>query len=200
MNEEKSFLDDFQERVSIFSKSLQAGVPFKQSVAETLAGPEFDYEKESKKIDEIVSSNPCVLFSWTVSPSCKKAKALLSEIGCSYKSIELNEPWSEGNLVRAALGRKTGKSSVPSIWINGKYIGGCDDGPTDESPGLVKLAFRGTLRPMLIAAGVLKPVAGIDHPIVATIDSNTVGSSDVGSTPVVSTSNVEDGKNGANGL
>ena len=184
MNEGKSFLDDVQDRVSIFSKSIQSGASFKQSVAETLAGPEFDFEKENKKIDEIVASNPCVIFSWTVSPSCKKAKSLLSEIGCSYKAVELNEPWSEGNPVRAALGRRTGKSSVPSIWINGKYIGGCDDGPNEDAPGLVKLAFRGTLRPMLISAGVLKPLIGIDNVIA---DSSNATSTSVANSTATNT-------------
>ena len=53
------------------------------------------------------------------------------------------------------MGRLTGKSSVPSVWIGGEYVGGCDDGPNDEAPGLVKLAFVGKLKPMLEAAGAL---------------------------------------------
>ena len=60
---------------------------------------------------------------------------------------------AQGNPRRAALGRLTGKSSVPSIWIGGEYIGGCDDGPTEEAPGLVKLALKGALRPALDSAG-----------------------------------------------
>ena len=69
--------------------------------------------------------------------------------------MRLDDPWDKGNVMRAALGRLTGKSSVPSIWVGGEYIGGCDDGPSDEAPGLVPMAFRGTLREKLEAAGAL---------------------------------------------
>ena len=89
------------------------------------------------------------------SPACKKALKLIAETGAQPKIVRLDDPWSEGNPKRAALGRLTGKSSVPSIWVGGEYIGGCDDGPTDVAPGLVPMAFRGTLREKLDAAGAL---------------------------------------------
>lgn len=79
--------------------------------------------------------------------------------GAKPKVIRLDQPWSEGNKKRAALGRLTGKSSVPSVWIAGKYVGGCDDGPSDVAPGLVKLAFSGRLSKMLEVAGALKKQA-----------------------------------------
>ena len=30
---------------------------------------------------------------------------------------------------RNILNQKTGSSSVPNIWVKGKYVGGCNDGP-----------------------------------------------------------------------
>ena len=30
---------------------------------------------------------------------------------------------------RNTLKSKTGQSSVPNIWIKGKFVGGCNDGP-----------------------------------------------------------------------
>lgn len=56
-----------------------------------------------------------------------------------------DQPWSDGNPIRSALGRKVGRTSVPAIFVNGVYIGGCEDGPSDEAPGLVPLAFQGTI-------------------------------------------------------
>lgn len=41
------------------------------------------------------------------------------------------------------------------IFIGGVYVGGCDDGPTPTAPGLVPLAFDGTLRPLLEDVGAL---------------------------------------------
>ena len=89
----------------------------------------------------------------------KKALKLIAETGATPKIVRLDDPWSEGNVKRAALGRLTGKSSVPSIWIGGEYIGGCDDGPSDSSPGLVPMAFRGTLQSKLEAAGAFEKQA-----------------------------------------
>jgi len=93
------------------------------------------------------------MFTWESSPACKKAIEYCEVIGVTPKLVRLDDPWSEGNPQRAALGRLTGKSSVPSIWVGGTYIGGCDDGPSDAAPGLVKLALKGELRPALESAG-----------------------------------------------
>ena len=50
--------------------------------------------------------------------------------GVAYKSIELDElEGNQGNEIRAELGKKTKRTSVPSIFVRGKYIGGCNDGP-----------------------------------------------------------------------
>lgn len=56
-----------------------------------------------------------------------------------------DQPWSDGNPIRSALGRRIGRTSVPAIFINGVYIGGCDDGPSADAPGLIPLAFQGDL-------------------------------------------------------
>eukprot|EP01041_Mallomonas_annulata_P003158 gene3158-6230_t len=160
--EDKPVLDSIGDSFQIFYKGLTAGDSFKQSVADALAGPDMDLEAAKNEINEYIKSAPCVIFSWTMSPASKKAKKLLTDIGCTYTAIELDKPFSKGNPLRAALGRMVGRTSVPAIWIGGKYIGGCDDGPDVNSPGLIPLAFSGKLRPMLIEAKVMSPVTGID--------------------------------------
>ena len=141
-----------QKAFSIFQASKAEGMDFKQSVADALAG-EYDRSAVTAEVHAAASSAPLVLFTWESSPACKKALKLLEETGATPKIVRLDDPWSEGNVKRAALGRLTGKSSVPSIWVGGEYIGGCDDGPSDAAPGLVPMAFRGTLREKLAAAG-----------------------------------------------
>jgi hypothetical protein len=42
----------------------------------------------------------------------------------------------------------TGVSSVPSIWIKGVYIGGCNDGPMSWM-GLMPLRANGNLQKLL---------------------------------------------------
>ena len=43
--------------------------------------------------------------------------------------VELDVDKKTGYPIRAELGKRTGRTSVPSIWIGGRFIGGCNDGP-----------------------------------------------------------------------
>jgi len=139
-----------------YQKSQKEGMSFKQSVADALAG-EYDNVATTAEVKSLAASAPLVLFTWEASPACKRAIKLLAEAGVKAKIIRLDDPWSEGNPRRAALGRLTGQSSVPSVWIGGEYVGGCDDGPDPiDAPGLVPLAFRGKLYEKLAAAGALE--------------------------------------------
>ena len=45
-----------------------------------------------------------------------------------------------------------GRTSVPAIWIGGKFVGGCNDGPMG---GVVKLNESGELQTMLQGVGAL---------------------------------------------
>jgi len=65
--------------------------------------------------------------------------------------VELdNDP--EGKAIRAEMGEMVGRTSVPAIWIGGKFVGGCNDGPMG---GLVTLNDSGELD------GLLKGVSAI---------------------------------------
>ena len=46
---------------------------------------------------------------------------------------------------------KTGKSSAPSVWIKGEYVGGCNDG-TKPWHGVLPLLSNGKFKQMLAAA------------------------------------------------
>lgn len=41
--------------------------------------------------------------------------------------VELDER-EDGKAIRYELSKKTGRTSVPQIWIDGEYVGGCNDG------------------------------------------------------------------------
>ncbi len=149
-------LEGLKGRYALFSKSMsEDGYNFKQSVAIAIAG-EYDASEVQERINEIVKSSPCVMFAWEASPSCKKAAEAFEAMGdVTVRVVRLDDPWEEGHPIRAELGKMTGKSSVPSVWIGGRYVGGYDSGVSDDAPGLVTMAFRGTLRPTLESAGAL---------------------------------------------
>ncbi len=73
-------------------------------------------------------------------PYCARAKALLDSKGVTYKEIDA----PQGSPARSESRSRTGRTSVPQIFIDGKHIGGCDD--------LVALDRKGGLDP-LIAVG-----------------------------------------------
>ena len=61
----------------------------------------------------------------------------------------------DGAAMRARLGARTGRTSVPSVWIGERYVGGLNDGLGEEAPGLAPLEKRGELD------GLLREVAAI---------------------------------------
>eukprot|EP00546_Thalassionema_frauenfeldii_P016550 CAMPEP_0178901944 /NCGR_PEP_ID=MMETSP0786-20121207/4324_1 /TAXON_ID=186022 /ORGANISM="Thalassionema frauenfeldii, Strain CCMP 1798" /LENGTH=227 /DNA_ID=CAMNT_0020573143 /DNA_START=61 /DNA_END=744 /DNA_ORIENTATION=+ len=130
-----------------FSKLIASnpiGYRFKQFVADIVAG-EFDENKVADVVDAFIESNTIAMFSFTTCPFCRKAKDFLSENDIAYSSMELDQlDGNLGNEIRAVLGRKTKRTSVPSIFISGEHIGGCNDGP-----GLLTLAETGELFDML---------------------------------------------------
>lgn len=153
-DESDSFIDTVTQRYQLFQKSRSDGYDFKQSVATTIAG-EYDTEEVQNKIKESIASAPCVMFTWDPSPACKKAIKYLDIAGASYKIIRLDDPWSDGNPIRAELGKMVGRSSVPCIFMGGQYVGGFDGGVGDDSPGILEMAFKGTLREKLKEVGAL---------------------------------------------
>lgn len=121
---------------------LLAGASFKQWVADLVAG-KYDAVAVQSTIDMFIRDNPVAMFSFTTCPFCRRSKDFLQERGIPYGVMELDE-MEDGNQIRAELGRMTGRTSVPAIFVQGKFIGGCNDGP-----GLLPLAASGELDRLL---------------------------------------------------
>ena len=79
-----------------------------------------------------------VLYSADSCPYCRWARALLDRKGARYTVLDVNHDpalWRE-------MAARTGRDTVPQIFIGDRHIGGCDD--------LVALDQRGGLDPLLI--------------------------------------------------
>jgi len=115
------------------------------------------YERTAVRaaIEEEIRSSPIVIYSYTLSPFCMRAKKLLTSSGADYKEVNLGLEWAPGFLskdsaaIRAELGAMFGQTSMPHIFIGGQSIGGLVDG----TPGLLPLIKDGDLRQRLLAAG-----------------------------------------------
>lgn len=120
----------------------------KVKLAQLQAG-QYDESAIRSKVEKLIADEKVIIFSFSTCPFCIKAKALLDDMGVSFKALELNEMGQEGYAIRAELAKKTGRTSMPNIFIGGEGIGGCNDGP-----GIMTLYREGKLDAKLKAAGV----------------------------------------------
>ena len=72
-----------------------------------------------------------VIYTTQVCPYCVRAKQLLQNKGVQYTEIRVDDNAE----LRAELVAKTGRRTVPQIFINDQPIGGCDDLYALESAG-----------------------------------------------------------------
>jgi glutaredoxin 3 len=73
-------------------------------------------------------------------PYCQSADRLLQQKGAAVEKIRVDlEPTR-----RAEMMQKSGRRTVPQIWIGARHIGGCDD--------LYELERAGKLDPLLKAS------------------------------------------------
>jgi glutaredoxin 3 len=120
----------------------------KKALVKKLAG-DYDSAAIRARLDGLIQDNPVLMLSFTTWPFCVKAKEVLKS--AKYTVVELDTD-PEGKAIRAELGELVGRTSVPAIWIDGEFIGGCNDGPTG---GLVKLQEEGKLNIMLKGVGAI---------------------------------------------
>ncbi|XP_059303954.1 glutaredoxin [Lycium ferocissimum] len=116
------------------------------------SSPEISKEKMEislTKAKQIVSSNPVVVFSKTYCGYCTRVKQLLSQLGATFKVIELDRE-SDGDEVQQALLEWTGQRTVPNVFIGGEHVGGCDS--------VLAKHQQGKLLPMLKDAAAVPAV------------------------------------------
>jgi len=81
---------------------------------------------------------PVTMYTTEVCPYCLRAKALLKARGVSViDEVRVDRDPS----ARVAMMERTGRRTVPQIFIGGTHVGGCDD--------LMELDQRGGLLPLL---------------------------------------------------
>lgn len=73
------------------------------------------------------------IYTKVTCPYCHRAKALLAQKGAAFTEIAIDND----ETVRQQMITRSGRQTVPQIFIDGKHIGGCDDlYALDEQQGL----------------------------------------------------------------
>ncbi len=78
-----------------------------------------------------------VMYAAEFCPYCRRARALLDSKGARYTILDVDRDpslWDE-------IAERTGRDTVPQIFIGDRHVGGCDD--------LFALERRGELEPLL---------------------------------------------------
>lgn len=116
---------------------------------------EYNRAEARQAIEQEAKSAPVVVFTYSWSPFCTEATALLDSIGADYKEVVLGPEWflmaSKEASWRAELANIFDRSSMPHIFIGGRSIGGLMEG----NPGLVPLYESGELENALKNVGAL---------------------------------------------
>jgi glutaredoxin 3 len=86
--------------------------------------------------------NPVQMYATATCPYCLRAKALLQQRGV-HEIDEIRIDLEPGQ--RAQMISRTGRYTVPQIFIGETHVGGCDD--------LIELDRRGGLLPLLARGG-----------------------------------------------
>jgi len=100
----------------------------------------------AQTVRNVVQEQPVTVFSKSWCPYCNQVKSALSKLGVEYRALELDD-FVEEREIQDTLYEMTGRSTVPSVWIGGHHIGGCDD--------TLALMQSGELEKKLEAAGAL---------------------------------------------
>ncbi|XP_067134053.1 thioredoxin reductase 1, cytoplasmic-like [Centruroides vittatus] len=88
-------------------------------------------------INNLIQSNKVMIFSKSYCPFCVKVKNLFTSFPVEYNALELDKI-DDGPELQKVLSGMTGKSTVPQVFVNKVFIGGCDDTFQAHSEGRLK--------------------------------------------------------------
>lgn len=71
------------------------------------------------------------LYTTSWCPFCNRAKQLLQNKGATYTDIDVEQVQG----AREQMQQRSGRTSVPQIWIGKQHIGGCDELHALEAQG-----------------------------------------------------------------
>lgn len=70
-----------------------------------------------------VVGNGITVYTTGWCPYCQRAKALLTRKGLAFEEIDIEADPQLRDEMRA----RSGRTSVPQVFIGGRHVGGCDD-------------------------------------------------------------------------
>ncbi len=84
-----------------------------------------------------VSAPHIIIYSSQYCPFCFRAKSIFQQRSVSFEEINVDSD----SALRQEMTQKSGRRTVPQIWIGDRHVGGCDD--------LMDLQYSGELDKMI---------------------------------------------------
>lgn len=131
--------------------------PVYSQLAPLQAGEGYDAAAKQQEIETDLQLAPIVVYTYQLSPFCSEAMTVLKRLNyidmdCDVEEISLGYEWVPGLIQdagkRAALGERTGQTSLPHVFVGGQSIGGLFSG----TPGLIASLENGSFPQMVQAA------------------------------------------------
>ncbi len=98
--------------------------------AEPVTAPALDARAEAF-VREVVRDQAVVMFALEWCEFCWAVRKLFARLGVACESIDVDavrfQADDMGIKIRAVLGKRTGSSTMPQIYIGGQHLGGCTD-------------------------------------------------------------------------
>eukprot|EP00241_Pyramimonas_parkeae_P004658 CAMPEP_0114246674 /NCGR_PEP_ID=MMETSP0058-20121206/12600_1 /TAXON_ID=36894 /ORGANISM="Pyramimonas parkeae, CCMP726" /LENGTH=909 /DNA_ID=CAMNT_0001359899 /DNA_START=188 /DNA_END=2917 /DNA_ORIENTATION=- len=113
-----------------------------------VATSDFDGVKEPAdaipRLQSVVESHKVVMFGTSHCPFCLEVESTMKNLGVNAHMIHLDRIPS-GPFVRTALNAATNQRTVPYVYINGKFVGGCDDVKQLQTQGKLDSLLVGSM-------------------------------------------------------
>ncbi len=76
-----------------------------------------------------------VMYTTGVCPFCIRAKQLFDDIGVLYEEIRVDQ----NTEIRVEMIQRSGRRTVPQLFIGDRHVGGCDDAQSALQSGELKM-------------------------------------------------------------
>lgn len=115
-------------------------LPAKRCIGSRISCVDQQLAKTIEAVKEKNSKEKVTVYSRSWCPYCTDVKGLLDKLKVDYKAIDLDLV-VEGDDIQDALFEITGSRTVPQVFVDGNFVGGCDDTFAAYSNGKLKEIF-----------------------------------------------------------
>ena len=138
--------EDMTEEEVALSKSTP-NFRFDATAATAAAATPVAVDSEAAQyIEDVIDSEPVVLFALEWCEFCWSLRKLFDALGVNYKSVDIDsveyQENGRGVKIRKALSQRVGGPTIPQVFIAGEHVGGCTEVIEGFQRGALQSSFE----------------------------------------------------------